>query len=68
LLSNTVPTEPVDDSINTIKQNIETLSGAIRDIGLEINAENEKLYDQKSEQNQNIRTANESLQNVGKFK
>jgi retron-type reverse transcriptase len=52
------------DSINTIKENIQILSEASRDLGLEINAEKTKymimsrhLY---SGQNQNIRIANES--------
>jgi hypothetical protein len=60
------------DSVNTINENTETLLEANRDIGLEINAEKTKymtmsLYP-NSEQNQNIRIANESFENVAKFK
>jgi hypothetical protein len=59
------------DSINTIKENSETLLKASRDIGLEINAEKTKhmiMSHQNSEQNQNIRIANELFENVAKFK
>jgi hypothetical protein len=50
------------DSINTIKEKTETLLEDSGDIGLEINAEKTN-----SGQNQNIRIANESLENVAKF-
>jgi hypothetical protein len=60
------------NSVNTIKENSETLLETSRDIGLEINAEKTKyiimshhLY---SGQNQNIRTANELFEKVAKFK
>jgi hypothetical protein len=60
------------DSINIIKENKETLLEASRDVGLEINAEKTKYMTmsrhQNSGQNQNIRTANESFENVAKFK
>jgi hypothetical protein len=60
------------NSVNTIKENTETLLDASRDIGLEINEEKTKymiMYKHlNSGQNQNIRTANESFENVAKFK
>jgi hypothetical protein len=60
------------DSINTIKENTETLLGASSDVGLEINAEKTKYmimsHHQNSGQNQKIRTANELFENVAKFK
>jgi hypothetical protein len=56
---------------NTIKGNKETLLEARRD-GLEINAEKTKYMityrHPNSGQNQNIRIANESFENVAKFK
>jgi F0F1-type ATP synthase alpha subunit len=59
-------------SKNAIKENTETLSEASRDIGLEINAEKTKYMimsrHQNSGQNQNIRRADESFENVAKFK
>jgi hypothetical protein len=62
----------LDDSINTIKGNTETLLEASRDIDLEINAEKTKYMimsrHQNSGQNQNVRIANESFENVAKFK
>jgi hypothetical protein len=62
----------LDDSINTIRENSETLLEASRDVGLEINAEKTKYVimsrHQNSGQNQNIRIANESFENVAKSK
>jgi hypothetical protein len=59
-------------SVNTIKEKSETLLEASRDIGLEINAEKTKCMimsrHPNSEQNQNIRIANELFENVAKFK
>jgi hypothetical protein len=60
------------NSVNSIKENSETLLEASRDIGLEINAEKTKYMimsrHPNSGQNQNIRTANESFEKVAKFK
>jgi hypothetical protein len=60
------------DSINIIKENIETLLGIDKDNGLEINEEKTKYMiisrHPNSGQNQNIRIANESFENVAKFK
>jgi hypothetical protein len=59
------------DSTNTIKKNTKTLLESIRDVGLEINAQKTKYLimfrHPNSGQNQNIRKANESLENVVKF-
>jgi anthranilate/para-aminobenzoate synthase component II len=60
------------DSINTIKENSETLVESSKDISLEINAEKTKYMimspHPSSGQNQNIRIANESFEKVAKFK
>jgi hypothetical protein len=59
-------------NVNTIKEKTETLLEGSRDIGLEINTEKTKYMimsrHQNSEQNQNVRTANESFEKVAKFK
>jgi hypothetical protein len=60
------------NSVNTIKENSETLLETRRDIGLEITVERTKYMimsrHQNSEQNQSIRIANESSENVEKSK
>jgi hypothetical protein len=60
------------DSVNTIKENSEILLEASGDIGLEINAEKTKYIltsrYPNSGKNQNMRIANESFENVAKFK
>jgi hypothetical protein len=60
------------DSINTMKENTETLVEAGRDVSLERNAENTKYMimsrHQNSGQNKNIRIANESFENVARFR
>jgi hypothetical protein len=58
------------DSVNTIKENSETLLKASRDIGLEINAGKTKYMIMSrypnSGQNQNVRITNESFEKVAK--
>jgi hypothetical protein len=60
------------DSVNNIKENTETLLEASRDIGLDINSEKAKYMIMSRHpnlgQNQNIRIANESFENVAKLK
>jgi hypothetical protein len=59
-------------SKNTIKDNTETLLQASKDIGPETNAEKTEYIimsrHQNLGQNQNIKIANESFENVAKFK
>jgi hypothetical protein len=62
----------LDNSVNTIKENSETLLGASRDIGLKINAEKTKYMimsrHPNSGQNQNMRITNELFEKMAKFK
>jgi hypothetical protein len=62
----------LEDSVNTIKENSETLSEASRDIGLEIKADKTKYMiiscHPNSGLNQIIRIGNESFERVAKFK
>jgi hypothetical protein len=60
------------DSMNTTKEKTEILLETSKDVGLEINTEKTKYmivsYHQNSGQYQNIRIANESFENMEKFK
>jgi hypothetical protein len=59
------------DSVNTTKENTETLLEASRDAGPEINAEKTKyilMFRHPNRTDQNIRIANESFENAAKFK
>jgi hypothetical protein len=62
----------LSDSINTEKENAKSFLIASRDAGVEINAEKTKhmikCRYQNSGQNQNIRIANESFENVATFR
>jgi hypothetical protein len=60
------------DSKNIVKEDTESLLKYSRDVGLDVNAEKTKYMNMSrhpnSGQNQNIRIANESFENVTKFK
>jgi hypothetical protein len=60
------------DNIDTIKNNTETLTGASKEIGLEVNTAKTKYMllspHQNAGQNHDIKTANRSFENVAKFR
>jgi hypothetical protein len=56
------------DDMDTKRENTETLLEAGRDVGLEMNAEKAKYMIRPRHQNRNIRIADESFENVAKFK
>jgi hypothetical protein len=61
----------LSDSVNTTKESTESLLETSMGVGLEINAEKTEYmimsHHPNSGQNQNIRIANESFENVAKF-
>jgi hypothetical protein len=61
----------LEDKIDIIKKNIETLIDGNRDVGLEVNADIKFMllsHHQNAGQNQDIKIANRSFENVGQFK
>jgi hypothetical protein len=60
------------DNIDTIKKNMETLTDASKEVGLEVNAVKTKYillsHHQNAEQNHDIKVANRSFENVAQFK
>jgi hypothetical protein len=59
------------NNIDTINKNTETLTDASKDVGLEINIEKTKYmllsFHQNADQNQDIKIANRSYENVSQF-
>jgi hypothetical protein len=62
----------LQDNIDTINKNIETLTDASREVGQEVNIDNTKYmsvsHDHNADQNQDIKTENRSFENVSQFK
>jgi hypothetical protein len=72
LLVYSVDVNLLGDKINIINKNTETLVGASKEVGLEVNAEKTKYMlmsrHQNSEQNHNIKITNRSSENVAQLK
>jgi hypothetical protein len=62
----------LEDDINTINRNTETLIDANKEVGIEVNVEKTKYMlvscDQKAGQNRDIKVGNRSFENVSQFK
>jgi hypothetical protein len=62
----------LDDNIDTIKRNTQTLIDASKEVGLEVNKEKTKYTllsrHQNAEENHDIKTASRSFENVAQFK
>jgi hypothetical protein len=62
----------LEDNIDTIKKNMETLIDASKEIGLKMNVEKTKYMllfrQQNAVQNRDIKIANRSFENVSQFK
>jgi hypothetical protein len=56
------------DNINIIKKSTENLTDASKEGGLEVNAEKTESRHQNAVQNQNLKTANRSFENVAQLK
>jgi hypothetical protein len=62
----------LEDNIDTVEKNTETLSDASKEVGLEINIEKTKYMllsrHQNAGQNRDMKIANRSFENVSQFK
>jgi hypothetical protein len=63
---------PLGDNINTIRKNAEALTGASKEVGLEVNAEKIKYMllsrHQNAGQNHDIKIGDRSFENAAQFK
>jgi hypothetical protein len=60
----------LEDNIDTIKRNTQTLIDTSKEVGLELNTENTKLLSRQQNAGQNhvIKTANRCFENVAQFR